>query len=521
MNTIKQLKWLLLLLITTIAISCDTQLEMPPYPEYKPLVMDSSSTFNATFDNELGNFTVKSVSGESKWALSKYKYVLMNGKSENANEPNEDWLISPAIQLPMLVTSVLSFDFAAREFASISDEFTIWISEDYKPELADVNGTWNQVQAMEPFKNTADWNLVNSGDISLKLYKGKKVYIAIKYISTINSAGILQIKNVTVKDRKPVALPYSEAFSTSKGKFIAINVLGAQVWAMDRTYIKMSGFVGSSNIANEDWLISPQVDLTKVTKAKMSFDYVTRYFGTLKNEATVWISRNYEEGAPTSATWTQIKTPLPLTDKGSWDFSKSGEINLTEYAGDTITVAFKYLSTATKAGTWEIKNFTVVEGEPIDYIFVEGFDATLGRFTAENKLGTQNWYVNTSNQYAIMSGFANSVSNTNEDWLISPAIDLTGKTTAKINFDHTINKGLVANMITNHTLWLSADNGTTWEQVTITVYPKGNDWNFVNSGDIVIPEKFLGKSTFKFAFKYLCSTAESASWEIRNVVVKP
>jgi hypothetical protein len=76
-------------------------------------------------------------------------------------------------------------------------------------------------------------------------------------------------------------------------------------------------------------------------------------------------------------------------------------------------------------------------------------------------------------------------------------------------------------MITNHTLWLSADNGTTWEQVTITVYPKGNDWNFVNSGDIVIPEKFLGKSTFKFAFKYLCSTAESASWEIRNVVVKP
>ena len=83
MNTIKQLKWLLLLLITTIAISCDTQLEMPPYPEYKPLVKDSSSTFNATFDNELGNFTVKSVSGESKWALSKYKYVLMNGKSEN------------------------------------------------------------------------------------------------------------------------------------------------------------------------------------------------------------------------------------------------------------------------------------------------------------------------------------------------------------------------------------------------------------------------------------------------------
>jgi len=365
MNTIKQLKWLLLLLITSMAISCDNQLEMPPYPEYKPLFKDSSSTFNASFDNELGNFTVKSVSGESKWALSKYKYVLMNGKSENANEPNEDWLISPAIQLPMLVTSVLSFDFAAREFASISDEFTIWVSEDYKPEMAEVNGTWNQVQAMEPFKNTADWNLVNSGDISLKLYKGKKVYIAIKYISTINSAGILQIKNITVKDRKPVNIPYFDPFTDNKGKFTIINVAGTESWGFDSygKYLKMTGRVGSANLINEDWLISPQIDLTKVSTAKLSFDHVARYFKN-NTDATVWISENYEEGLPQTAVWTQLPT-LPFVDPGSWPkvLPSAGEFSLTPYAGKIVTIAFKYVSNTFNAGTWELKNIRVQEGE--------------------------------------------------------------------------------------------------------------------------------------------------------------
>lgn len=521
MSTINIFRKLLLLFTIILAVGCENTIDAPPAPVFKPAEKDTSSTFFTTFEDGLGNFTIKSLSGAGKWTVSKYKYVMMNGKTETGNELNEDWLISPAIQLPSLVTSVISFDFAAREFANISSDFTIWVSDDYNPELTGVTGNWTQIQPIDPFKNTADWNMVNSGDISLKPFKGKKIYIAVKYISTADNAGILQIKNIVVKDRKPIGIPYNETFATTKGKFVAINIIGSQVWAIDRSYIKMSGFVGSSNLANEDWLISPQLDLTKVTKARMSFDYVTRYFGALKTEATVWVSRDYEEGLPSTATWTQIKTPLPLTDKGSWDFNKSGEVNLSEYAGDTITIAFKYLSTASKAGTWEIKNFSVQEGEPNDFIFLEAFDATLGKFTTDNKSGAQNWYVNTTSQYAVMSGFANSKSNANEDWLISPAIDLTGKTSAKINFDHTINKGLVDNKITNHTLWLSNDNGTTWEQIAITTYPTGKDWNFVNSGDIVIPAKYLGISTFRFAFKYLCSDTESASWEIRNVVVKP
>ncbi|HET9571389.1 MAG TPA: DUF5689 domain-containing protein [Bacteroidales bacterium] len=178
-----------------------------------------------------------------------------------------------------------------------------------------------------------------------------------------------------------------------------------------------------------------------------------------------------------------------------------------------------------------VKNLTahVLEGEgPVvdpTTIFSEAFSGTLGNFTSVSVVGDQLWAG--SSYGATMSGFANSVSNTNEDWLISPAINLTGKTSAVLSFMHTINKGLVANMVANHTLWVSTNYTTgapstaTWTQVTIPTYPTGSDWTFVNSGNIALPSSVLGNSNCRFAFKYLCSTTESSTWEIKTLKIVP
>jgi len=460
----------------------------------------------------------------------------------------------------------------------------------------------------------------------------------------------------------PVAgLPFSETFETSIGKFTTQSVTGAQVWAFNSNkYVTVSGHLSadSTNHANEDWLISPEIDLSSTGTAKLTFDHVARYFADPKTEATIWVSSNYVDGLPATATWIQLPTKT-FTDPGSWPtvLPTSGEISLTAYAGKKIKIAFKYLSTDTKAGTWELKNFLVQEGEatvdptdvvtgngteatpynvaggianqgglkwvkgyivgyvwsgtatsytfttdtctqatniliagsktetdptkciavqlptgavrtglslvttkanlgkevtlygslelyfgkpglktvsyyvleggttggtkPVDTsnaIFTETFGASLGAFTTNSVVGAEVWAWK-SGYGAVMSGFV-TVSSANEDWLISPTVNLTGKTAATLSFDHTINKGLLANMQTNHTLWLSADNGITWEQMAITTYPAGTTWTFVNTGNIVIPSKYLGVSTFKFAFKYLCSSTESASWEIKNVLIK-
>lgn len=502
-----------------IFTSCDNLIEKAPTATEK--MNTETYTYFESFKKGFGEFSQYNSLGKQNWVPStEYQYVMMNGNVENIPYANEDWLISPAIALPEGLTSVVSFDYVTRGFADISNDVSIWVSEDYIKDSIPSRFTWTRINTVDPMSNSAGWKMSNSGDISLKQFKGKKVSIAFKYISGENQAGILQVCNFAIKDRTPVMLPYTETFVSSKGKFVAINVSGNQSWTIDsHGYIAITGYINSVNNANEDWLISPQIDFTKVQNAKLTFDHVTRYFGNYKTDPTLWYSEDYEEGLPSEATWKRLKT-YPFGDSGNWSLSTSNEITLDSCVGKKVSIAFKYLSTTTKAGTWEIKNFVVKEGIPSDIYFYEAFDSNLGNFTTDDKLGAQKWIFSNSG-YALASGFANGISNANEDWLISPSIDLTGKTSAKLSFDYTINKGLVANLKTNHTLWMSADNGTTWEQITIPVYPTGANWTFVNSGNIVIPEKYLGISSFKFAFKYLCSATESASWEIKNVTVKP
>ena len=162
-----------------------------------------------------------------------------------------------------------------------------------------------------------------------------------------------------------IKLPYNETFATNIGQFKTQNISGEQAWAVDiaKGYIQMSGYVSAdkSNHANEDWLISPVIDLTEVKAAKLSFDYNLSFFADYANEATVWISENYISGNPSTAVWTQLS--VPMKSVGNYDFISTPEFSLTPYTGKKITIAFKYLSTDKKAGTWRIKNLQILEGE--------------------------------------------------------------------------------------------------------------------------------------------------------------
>lgn len=159
-------------------------------------------------------------------------------------------------------------------------------------------------------------------------------------------------------------LPFSEKFDTGLGKFTTQSVSGDQVWEFSAQYkyALISGYVSSTNNANEDWLISPEIDLAGVTAAKLSFEHASRYFANIADEATLWVSQNYVSALPSTATWTKLKTPT-FRDAGNWTMVSSGEISLTAYAGKKIKIAIKYISTANKAGTWQLKNFLVSEGE--------------------------------------------------------------------------------------------------------------------------------------------------------------
>lgn len=614
--------------------------------DFAMTVKDSTNViFSETFESSIGQFTAKSVIGDQIWAENTSGYVLMTGYVNSVNVANEDWLISPEIDLTNVSSSHLSFDHAARYFGNLADEATVWVCENYKADSVPGGANWVKLQT-SAFADPGSWVFVSSGEISLTAFAGKKIRVALKYLSTNTKAGTWEMKNFLIEKGEASVDPNllcSERFASSLGQFTTQSVTGDQVWTVDpsRGYILMSGYVGGNNYANEDWLISPEIDLTSVQTAHFSFDHAARYFGTLAAEATVWVSDNYSSGLPSTATWTQVVTS-PFVDSGSWTFSNSQQLSLTKFAGKKIHVAFKYLSSS-KAGSWEIKNFLVEKGEAngiesnpykiseaisaqtggtswvegyivgyarpflsqnayfftadtctqqlnvilsdttanlysykclcvqlprggirnalnlstnksvlgkkvriygtlspnmgmagllsptkfvlsdtitgtssITKIFSETFATNLGAFTQNNVVGPSQAWKWQSGFGATMSGYSGG-NVQNEDWFISPSIDLTKVSAAALSFDHTINKGVLANLKTDHTLWISTDDGANWSQLTITTYPAGNNWTYVNSGEIDL-DKYAGK-TIKIAFKYTSSTTSSATWEIKNFTI--
>ncbi|MCH5221037.1 MAG: choice-of-anchor J domain-containing protein [Muribaculaceae bacterium] len=151
---------------------------------------------------------------------------------------------------------------------------------------------------------------------------------------------------------------FSETFGTSLGDFtIEDKVIPEEltyVWSFAANYgAKASAFYNSTNYATESWLISPVIDLSTFTDLTLSFDHATNYFEDATTATGVYVREENGE-------WTALTATYPETQ--SWTFVNSGLIDIDKYQGKKIQLGFKYTSTDTKAGTWEIKN-VLVKGE--------------------------------------------------------------------------------------------------------------------------------------------------------------
>ncbi len=158
----------------------------------------------------------------------------------------------------------------------------------------------------------------------------------------------------------------SETFATDFGAFTTQETVGNFPWVIDYSCAKVTGYESASkvNYAAESWLVSPAIDFTNEKEAYISFDYVIRYTqsGKVADFNQVLVSTDYA-GDVATATWKAVNYN-PQENTADWTFRNSGKIALpAEFMGKAnVTVAFKYTSTDTKAGTWEVKNVTVASG---------------------------------------------------------------------------------------------------------------------------------------------------------------
>lgn len=182
-----------------------------------------------------------------------------------------------------------------------------------------------------------------------------------------------------------VNVPYTESFKDGIGSFTTNDVKLDEgltyVWAHDKNYgcMKASAYAGS-NKASESWLISPVINMTS-DKGALTFEHaVNKYFADVTAEATLWIRI---EGGD----WKQYKLSYPAIAAGKSfsDFAKQ-TVDLAEFGGKKIQVAFKYVSSKDAAGTWEIKNVSVVgemKDDPALAFSETAVNVTLGEaFTA-------------------------------------------------------------------------------------------------------------------------------------------
>ena len=155
---------------------------------------------------------------------------------------------------------------------------------------------------------------------------------------------------------------FSETFANGQGEFTIQDILMpnelSYVWNHDANYscMKASAYVGQA-FAAESWLVSPAIDLSGVSAATLKFDQAVNY-ASPQGALAVMVSTNYC-GDVNAADWSEL-TLSGWPAGSNWTFINS-TADMTNYAGQTVTIAFKYTSTTSASATWEVKNFVVEE----------------------------------------------------------------------------------------------------------------------------------------------------------------
>ena len=329
--------------------------------------------YSQLFETDFGTYMTYDEQGPQSWEID-YNTAKMTGYVGGSYYANTDWLISSPVALTGVNDAKLTLSYIGRYFNNINQEVTFWASPNYTWGTDPTTATWTQLPSS--LSEGSNWTDFLQAEVSLSQFVGQTVNVAVKYTSTDNKAGTMEIKSITIQEGGGVNpppgpggevqnMPYSQSFATDFGSYTTYDVLGPESWMIDFSTAKMTGYVSQTEShANEDWLISSPVAITGVNDAKMTMVYIGRYFDDINSDVTIWASTDYTFGNnPTTANWSQV--PATLSESNSWQNFVTTEIALTDYVGQTVTFAVKYTSRNSRdsfAGTIEVQSITIEEG---------------------------------------------------------------------------------------------------------------------------------------------------------------
>ncbi len=157
----------------------------------------------------------------------------------------------------------------------------------------------------------------------------------------------------------------------------------------------------------------------------------------------------------------------------------------------------------------------------------ENFDGSSMKFTTYEGVGYYPWTLNSQYKYAVASSYVSS-SKTNHDaesWLLSPFFDFSNDSIATVSFDYVIRYCESGKAAEHHTLMICNDfdgdvENATWEKIEFGATENTTDWTLTKTGDIEIPQKYMGEKAVTIAFFYKGTETKAGTFEIDNVIVK-
>lgn len=446
----------------------------------------SSDILFTDFNDSWGGWTPVSMAGDQTWrrdntyGLESSPCALMSGYSGGAVE-NEDWLISPALNLNSTTDEVVSF-YSATSYDGPALQFLI--STDYNGTGNPNDFTWTDLSGAVTWSpGSFEWTL--SGDIDISMYAASNVYIAFVYYSTASGAANWEIDNVTVKEAEAAGEPtnYPTAYTVS-----ATNQTVSTSWTDATGEVVPQGYVV---------IISDQTDIT------------------LPVDGTPIANDNdYSDG-------NGAINVMPGTQAATF----SGLMESTMYY--TVIIPYTNSGTLINYKTDGIPpTGSATTGEAAPDILFTTFDESWENWTAISVSGDQVW--ERDNSYGLegtacarMSGYSGGAFD-NEDWLISPAIDLTGTSNQALSFySASAYDGPALEVLVSTNYDGSGNpNDFTWDNLTAQAsWPASGSFFEFTSSELINIEAYAEQAIF-VAFKFTSTTAGSATWEVDNIRVQ-
>jgi len=161
---------------------------------------------------------------------------------------------------------------------------------------------------------------------------------------------------------------YQATFPADFDDFELIDASGdLDAWTTGSSNVQGSGYNGSPQ-ANEEWLISPEIDLTGASDLLFQITQEIDLFGADVSLFDILIATDYNTGGDVAtANWTALSFDKTIFG----NMTTSEDFDFSDYDGETVHIALKYSSTDSASPRWRVQNFAVkaigVTGESVNY----------------------------------------------------------------------------------------------------------------------------------------------------------